>query len=66
MKKQSNLARCKECKLEVHESELRDHWFECHEEKLKAIDRWLGRTENKAREWERVVRIQEGEAYESK
>ena len=64
MKKRSSHVRCKECKLEVFEDELRDHWFDYHPEKLEVIDRWLGKYEDKVREWERVMKRQEGKSNE--
>ena len=39
--------------------ELRDHWAENHEEKLREIDKWLGKCDDKLWEWERVVKRQE-------
>ena len=58
MSKQSSCTRCKQCKQEVLE-DLREHWEENHPVELEAIDRWLERHRDKAREWERVVKKQE-------
>ena len=52
--------KCKECKQEVLEGDLRSHWEGYHLEKLQEIDKWLGKQESKLREWERTVRRQEG------
>ena len=58
MSELSKVIRCKECKQEVV-GELRDHWAENHEEKLREIDKWLGKCDDKLWEWERVVKRQE-------
>lgn len=57
MKKKLKIIRCKECKKEV--LELREHWEDKHEKKLKAIDNWLGRCNDKLSEANRIVRRQE-------
>lgn len=66
MTKQSSCIRCKECK-EVVEGDLRDHWNDQHGEKLREIDHWLEKWDDKVKDWERVVRRQKkGEENESK
>lgn len=53
--------RCSECKQKVIWGDLRGHWELEHPEKLRAIDKWLGRAEDKARSWERWQKeVEEG------
>lgn len=56
MKKQSSHVKCKECRKEILEVELRDHWYDYHGEKLQAIDKWLGKRDDAVRQWERVAK----------
>ena len=60
----TKLASCRECHQEVGEGDLRDHWLDEHPERLKEIDKWLGKAEDKAREWERVIKRQEHGEHE--
>lgn len=66
MRKQSNHVSCKECKQEVLGEDLRDHWNDLHGEKLREIDQWLGKWDDRVKEWERIVRKQEGKDYADK
>jgi len=66
MTKRLNLVKCRECKQEILEHDLRIHWEVEHLEKLRNIDLWLGRTNWKWEEAKRLIRNQEGMEYENK
>ena len=57
--------KCRQCKEWIQENpmwSLRDHWEEEHPGELKAVDRWLGKVDDKARSWERWKReVEEGQ-----
>ena len=48
-------ARCKECKAEIPQAELRLHWDRVHGSKLKQIDKWLGQSKDTEKSWEQVA-----------